>query len=591
MKNIFNKKLLYVTYFAILVTIIFSVYLVDAFKENLFKEITRDLDKKIAISETGMDIDAFEHKDSEKLKLYADELKQRSGLRTTLIDKTGNVIADSDVPLGSLKNVENHLMREEVQDALKSGSGLAIRTSATINKRLLYYCETIKKQGRVIGFIRLAMFAPEIDAKMIFIRGIAWKASTVFLLSIIIASFALVIMYNRTQKSIALEMIKQRENKKFRPISDENREEFQLIITAFNRFGSKIDKRIFKSKEKQKRLGFLYDHLNEGVALFDEDSRVLFFNKAFIQVLKIKEEKSFDEPFYYWLHFPPLVQDIESVLKSGQEITRKTKYYGETFIEYELIPTKNLSEKLEGSFILKVHDITQIQHLEEIRQDFVTNASHELNTPLASISGYLETLLSGTVKDKNKQTAFLDKIKNQTSLLINLVRDLDDLSKSDTQAIDTKTYFQPKTVLKKIVNRYRKSLGKSDLSIIDEISDLPDDCTVYSYQNYLTKIISNLLDNSIQYNKPDGKIFLRAEIKDKYIRIEVQDTGIGIRDSEKDRIFELFYRTEDAREIYSQGTGMGLTIVNNFIERMGGKMGLNTVLDQGTTVWFEFPIE
>ena len=118
MKNIFNKKLFYILYFAIFVTIIFAVYLIDALKDNLFKEIAYDLDKKIAITRAHMDIDAFEHKNSSKLKAYADEIKETSGLRTTMIDKRGYVLADSDVPLSRLDSVENHLLREEVQEAL-----------------------------------------------------------------------------------------------------------------------------------------------------------------------------------------------------------------------------------------------------------------------------------------------------------------------------------------------------------------------------------------------------------------------------------------------------------------------------------------
>lgn len=589
MKNILNKKLLYIIYFAVLVTIILAIYMIDALKDNLFKEIAYDLDKKIGITRAHMDIDVFEQKNSIKLKAYADEIKKSSGLRTTIIDKKGYVLADSDVPLSRLDSVENHLLREEVQEALRTGKGLAIRTSATINKRLLYYCETVKKQGRVIGFIRLAMFAPEIDTKMIFIKRLVWNVAIIFLLSITIAGIVLTLMYYRSQKSIVEDVIKQRKNKKFTPLSDKGREEFSQIITAFNRYGNKVYRKIYKTKEKQKRLGFLYDYLNEGIALFNESSQVLFFNQAFLNILKIKEDSSFNEPFYYWLHFPPLVQDIESIQENRVSIKRKTKYYGETFIEYELIPTKDLPGNLEGSFILRIRDITQIQRSEEIRQEFVTNASHELNTPLASINGYLETLLSDAVKDKKKQTEFLGKIKNQTSLLINLVRDLNDLSKSDTEVIDSKTYFELKSYLDQILERYKKKLANTGILLIIEIDTIPDNLTVFSYKNYLLKIISNLVDNAIQYNKRDGKIYFRSELKDNIVRIEIEDTGIGIRESEKDRIFELFYRTEDAREIYAEGTGIGLTIVQNFVQRMNGDIGIRTAIGEGTIIWFEFP--
>ncbi|MBN1408301.1 MAG: hypothetical protein JW956_10950 [Calditrichaceae bacterium] len=567
-----------------------SVYLYDALKYNLFKEIESELAKKIAITRAHMDIEDFENKNSPMLKVYADEIKRNTMLRTTMIDKIGYVLADSDVPLAELDSVENHLFRKEVQDALRSGRGMAIRTSATINKRLLYYCETVKKQGRVIGFIRLAMFAPELDARIDFIWDIIWKISILFVFSVAIAATVLTLLYNRSQKSIARDLISQRQKKKFKPLSDEGREEFHPIITALNQYSYKLHQKVYKTKEKQKRLGFLYDFFNEGIALFDDNDQVLFFNKAFLNILKIKQDSAFDEPFYYWLHFPPLVQDIEHIQKNQEIIKRSIKYYGDTYIEYELLPVKE-SDELTGNIILRIRDITQIQKLEEIRQAFITNASHELNTPLSSINGYLETLLSGTVKDKKKQTEFLEKIQKQASLLINLVRDLNDLAKSDTEMIDSKTYFELKPFLIKIMKKYNTKLKSTGIELSNNFDCLADDLTVFSYQNYLQKIISNLLDNAIQYNKKAGKIFARVELKDKMIHVEVEDTGIGIRESEKDRIFELLYRTEDAREIYSEGTGMGLTIVYNFVQRMDGKLGLKSNSGEGTIIWFEFPIE
>jgi two-component system, OmpR family, phosphate regulon sensor histidine kinase PhoR len=591
MRNIFNKKFLYILYFTILVTIVVAVYFVDILKENQFKEIAKELDKKLAITRVHMDISAFEHKSYKQLKAYADEIKKSTGLRTTLIDKQGFVLADSDVPLDKLGDVENHLLREEVQEALRTGTGLTIRRSATIGKRLLYYCETVKKNGRVIGFVRVAMFAPEIEAKMDFIRSIVWKLSIILFFSILIAGLILVIMYNRSQSSVYKDITKISDSDNFQPLSDQGREEFHQLISSINRMGNSLQQKLTKSEEQTRRLNLLYDFFDEGIAIFDENGHVLFYNHAFNRILQISERISYDKPFYYWLHFPPLVQDMESVQNLSEKFSRRTKFYGQTYIEYELIPLDESSKEINAKFVLKVKDISIIQRLEQIRQDFVTNASHELNTPLTSISGYLETLLSGTVKDKKKEKEFLRRIKKQTTLLENLVRDINDLSKSDNRLINSKEKFLLKRFLMNIHTKYEKKLKDSDLTFISEFDEIPDELEISSFKNYLNSAISNLLDNAIQYNNPGGKIYLRASVPKKIVHIEVEDTGLGIHDSEKDRIFELFYRTEDARDIYTEGTGLGLTIVQNFVQRMSGKIGIESSVGKGTTIWFEFPIQ
>lgn len=173
---------------ALLVTVL-DIFIWDQTKSYLIEEIKRDTHEKVNLARKILDDKAFENNETLKLKKFSDEIKSITGLRATLIDRNGNVLADSDIKIDNLKSVKNHLSRPEIQEALRKNSGFAIRKSLTINRDLMYYCENIRDGGRVIGFIRFALFSEDFADQMNYTVFILVVSNLVFFLIVIVLGY------------------------------------------------------------------------------------------------------------------------------------------------------------------------------------------------------------------------------------------------------------------------------------------------------------------------------------------------------------------------------------------------------------------
>jgi len=234
--------------------------------------------------------------------------------------------------------------------------------------------------------------------------------------------------------------------------------------------------------------------------------------------------------------------------------------------------------------------VTHLQQLETIRQDFVANVSHEFKTPLTSIRGYAETLLSGTIDSKKQREKFLQKIEKQTIHLENLVSDLLQLSRIEKRKTEDLVKLKPVPLIKKILSEFEPLVQESKLVFHKEIPKFEEKIRIKANEHLLQTIIWNLLTNAMQYNKPDGQIWFRLMIKDHNLRMEVEDTGLGIPPSQQERIFERFYRVEDARYQFPEGSGLGLSIVRHSVDLLSGTIGLTSEEDKGSLFWVEIPL-
>ncbi len=582
------------TFLFVLIVLIISILFVDIYNWNktknfLIEEIRLTMRKKVSLAKSFINLDVFQARNLKQLKNFADEIKERTDYRTTLIDKTGNVLADSEIPLDTLPKVENHLNRPEVQKALRTGSGLSMRHSSTIPRDLIYYCETIQKEGRIIGFIRFAMFSPDYNEKMSFLSGLIWRSNFIMVLLAIVAYFIYSKWLNVQFRKIQKPLTEQRDMQQFNSIPGQTHEEFDLLARDFNTIGEKLQRKNEKFESEKEYLYTIFNSLNEGVAAFEKDGYSVVYNSKFIEILNIKEKDLKGRPFYNWLHFPPLIQDIEHYLKNKQALKNRLKYYGNIFIEYQILPVQSSSEK-NSNFVVTIQDVTHLQRLETIRKDFVANVSHEFKTPLTSIRGYAETLLSGMLDDPEITQKFLHRIERQTEHMENLVSDLLQLSRIERNEITEIEKIEPLPLLRDIAEEFVPVAQAKNVSLEWNIPSVEKEIYIYGNQNLLYTLISNLVTNGIQYNKSGGKIWLKVTQQNDVLRIEVKDNGIGISQSEIDRIFERFYRTEASRSLYAEGSGLGLSIVRHVVELLNGKLGVESEPEKGSQFWVEIPL-
>jgi two-component system phosphate regulon sensor histidine kinase PhoR len=232
------------------------------------------------------------------------------------------------------------------------------------------------------------------------------------------------------------------------------------------------------------------------------------------------------------------------------------------------------------------HDLTDIRRTERMRRDFVANVSHEFKTPLTSIRGYAETLLSGAKDDPKIALDFLKTIERNAEHLEALVSDLLTLARLEAEVPTSKEQINLKSLIDDQIASRKKALRERDIKITLDCADI----AVHADRTRLSAALSNLIDNAIHYNKPGGEIGISAQTQNGTLDLAVADTGLGIPSEELPRIFERFYRVDKARARDSGGTGLGLAIVKHAIESQGGSIRVTSRLGSGSTFTIRLPV-
>jgi two-component system phosphate regulon sensor histidine kinase PhoR len=249
----------------------------------------------------------------------------------------------------------------------------------------------------------------------------------------------------------------------------------------------------------------------------------------------------------------------------------------------DTIPIEEAGEISQGVAVF--HDITQERQTEKMRRDFVANVSHELRTPLSAITGYAETLLDGALEDQDVSKDFVQIIFNHSQRLTQLVRDLLDLSKLESEECPFE--LQPtnlQTIVEKVVELSQKALTEKKISLsYQKPVALP---LVMAHESNIEQVVTNLLDNAIKYTPTGGSIQLRVFQQEQFVQVDVEDTGIGIEAKHIPRLFERFYRVDKARSRDLGGTGLGLSIVKHIVQYHGGDVFVKSRPGEGSTFSF-----
>ncbi len=591
MQKILKNTLFQIFIFNFVVLTAANFFLYDLLKTFILDELRAEFEKKVALARPQLDLNALEREDHGQLKDFVDRMKSLTNLRITILNRQGEVLADSDVPIGKLNSVENHLTREEIQQALMRGAGIASRRSKTIDEELIYYSETIRESGKIVGFFRTAIFMPDVNAKLSFIRSLIFKTDIIFILLILITLGFLLIKYRNKLSTIRTELAQQRAHGRIQDLGYQEDHELNKLLRELNKTLSWSQNRLSDSQIQIDQLKNILNSIASGVLAFSQQGLILFVNDAFRELFRIEEGKLENQEIYKCIHFPPLIRDIEIFLsdRTLTEINNSLKFYDETYIEYRIYRQK-IGSIGEHRYLLTVRDITRLRQLERVRRDFVANVSHEFKTPLSSIRGYAETLLSGAAQDKDTQTKFLEKIERQTIRLENLVSDILQLAKIEKKDISDMNKIDMTALIGEIIEEFITGTRNEDLILELDVADPERKIIIEANPDLVRTIIANLLSNAVQYNQPNGRIITRLYADQSYCIIEVKDNGIGISEEEVDRIFERFYRTNDARTIFAEGTGLGLSIVKNAVDSLNGQIDVTSKLGKGTSFVVKIPL-
>ena len=500
-------------------------------------------------------------------------LALQNGHRITLVDRTGRVRADSDFPAGPLPALENHASRPEVREALEGRSGVATRRSETVGRLLMY----VAVPGGP-GAVRVAADLTQVDEIIQRAQGaVAGAALIALLVGTVLALIAgRSIARPLTDIATAARAIAAGAPPRF-PRSGVP--DVDALVQSLRQMHRQLGDRFDELRREQAESGALVESMIEGVVAADGRGHIVTANPAARRLLGYGATEALpDLPELFRLKAAREV--VDAVLRGEPVEDRQLEMDDRVFLV-------NARPLPAGGAVLVLHDLTEMRRLEAVRRDFVANVSHELKTPLTSISGYAETLL-GDSADAETTHRFLRTILSNARRMQRLVDDLLDLSRIEAgRWHPTLSEVDVAAVAREC---WAALAGRADSHHIELTLDVaPDAPTVEADLDAVRQILTNLMDNSLRYTPEGGHVICRTRRVRGGVAVSIRDNGSGITREHLPRIFERFYRADLSRSREEGGTGLGLAIVKHLVEAHGGRVSAESERGSGTTVTCLFP--
>lgn len=483
--------------------------------------------------------------------------------RITLISPDGTVLYESD-PQASEDRMDNHKERPEIKQALETGDGSSARESDTVG-RVTYYYAVRLQSGDVLRVSR------QVDNVFSVFGGII----PVLIVITVYVLLVCLVMASEMTKGI------------IRPIESMAKDPDAVAYDELVPFSNMIEKQRGEIEEQMGRIQQETDKINtiianmeEGFVLLDGEKNVLMHNDSAVRLLQSGPGELIGNSFIRLSRNQNVNHCIDSASKGK---SREAEFeVGERELQLLANPVYSKGEQI--GVICIIVDVTGRHALDQMRQEFTANVSHELKTPLTSISGYAEMIESGIAKDGDVKT-FAAKIHKEAGRLVTLIGDIIRLSQLDEEL----SQVQPVRVdMASLVEECTDSLvisaDKHKVSLETDVTP----CTVRGDRNMLYELIYNLCDNAIRYNKENGSVLVSVKPRDGKVVLKVKDTGIGIPKEHQARIFERFYRVDKSRSKQTGGTGLGLAIVKHIAEQHKAQISLESEEGAGSVITVTF---
>lgn len=504
---------------------------------------------------------ALEETDAE---LYLEKLCEGIKSRVTYIDEDGTVIYDSASDSDSMGN---HSGRPEVSDAEIEGVGSEVRYSSTLDEQTFYYAMALS-DGSVI---RVARTTDSVLRSML--SGIVLMC----VILLVIGALA-VILADKTAKRLVKPLNQLDLN---RPLENKAYEELSPLLVRIDKQNRQIKTQMEQLKKNQEEYMAITEHMKDGLIVTNKQV-VLSINRAATELFGIEREECIGHDIITVSRNEVLREVLESVF-SGRDKEVPVGIGGRT---YQLIgnPVCDEHGTITGAVIF-IMDVTEKQKVEMMRREFSANVSHELKTPLMSISGYAEIMKNGMVRPEDMKK-FAGRIFSEANRLSTLVEDIIKLSRLDE---DDGSLPMENTDLLKIAGEVSERLVMRAASEQIEVKVSGTSTVIEGARQVLYEMIYNLCDNAIKYNHAGGHVWITVgENAEGYRIVSVRDDGIGIAKEHQDRIFERFYRVDKSHSKETGGTGLGLSIVKHGALLHGAKLGIQSEPGKGTEITIDF---
>lgn len=513
------------------------------------------------------------------------ELGRRMSTRLTFISG-GRVLAESDVDPAGLDRLEDHSQRPEVVAALRTGRGSHIRRSATLNKEMVYVAARLEGvPGLPDGILRLAVPFSEVRGSLDKAQaGILAVLLPILAISALATWWVLRRMagvirnFSDTVRAIG-------EGDFDRRVRDFPGREFAVLAESINSMARRIKAHMKTIRDQASRMGAVFDGLAEGVAVIGPDGRITAHNKALRAIFpgSLSPDGRFPLEAGLPLESQQAVDQLLADPAAPDPVVRQIQTGDASFLEASAVPY--LDHKDRRGLILVFHDISDIKRVEGILRDFVANASHQLRTPLTSIKGFAEVLLDMPPEDPEKGREIMATILRNADHMSKVITSMFTLAKSRFmaergRALPTNGRSALTRAAETVAARVAERRGELDFSGVPEMG-----AVVLADDDALIQVFANLLENALKYGPDQGRVEVSFLVENGRGSFRFRDRGPGIPESERERVFERFYRVDRNSIDLGGGAGLGLAICRDIVAGFGGEIFVESPPDGAGAVF------
>ena len=563
----------------ILLAAVTSGVLVETVMRTLLVDRVRDEITRVA----GLSAQAVAQRapGADAYQSLVQRLGRVAAARVTIIDADGRVLADSALSPNELAQADNHASRPEVRAALNQGRGIATRHSDTVDADMMYVAVPFR-DGPRHGVMRVAMSLANVDALIAHMR---WLISGAVLMGLAIAAGMGALASYLASRSLLQLVTRARalaSGARGERLSMPDSDELGGLAGSFNRMADELDRTLQLLSDERDRVHAILESLTDAVLALDADAAVTEMNTAALTLLGLVRAPS-GTPLIDVIRVPSL---LEAVSSAQRGITSQVEFTWPGPPRRTLLATA-APQRSSGRCVVVLRDVSELRSLETMRRDFVANVSHELRTPVSIISANVETLIGGALHDPQRAEEFLGAVQRNAERLARLVNELLDLARIDA---DEELELGPLTAegaVGAVIDLLETRAH--DRGITLEVA-VEDDLEFVGEARALEQVLVNLVDNAIKYTPKGGSVGIDIRRDGNDALIEVWDTGPGVPEAHRARLFERFYRVDPGRSRDMGGTGLGLSIVKHLIEAMRGTVGMRPRAPRGSVFWVRLPV-
>jgi two-component system phosphate regulon sensor histidine kinase PhoR len=587
-----KKSLLWHLFFSYLLITLLSLvavtwYASQSLRNFLLKQIEADLYTRALLFESLI-LDHFESPTGSGIDAFSKKLGTTVSTRFTVILPWGKVVADSD---DDPSQMDNHLDRPEINEALNSGRGTSARYSPTLKKKMMYVAVTLKKDDRTVAVVRTSLPLNEIDETL---RGIELNIALAGLLIAAFVAALSLLVFRRIRKPIeemkrGAEAFARGEFQHRLALSEW--EEMSSLGETMDQMAAELRDRINTITSQRNELEAVLSSMVEGVIAVDTEEHIISMNQAAAGIFECSPLEAQGRSIQEMIRNSDFQKLVAEALASDAPVQKDLVFYAkeeERVLSGYATLLKDADSRRKGILVV-LNDVTRLRKLENVRRDFVANVSHEIKTPLTAIKGFVETLRDGAGKSPEEADRFLRIVEKHVDRLEAIVEDLLSLSRIEGEEERGEIVLEYRFVKEVLLAAAQAVQVKAESKNIPLRISCGEDVKAKMNSPLIEQAVVNLLDNAIKYSEPGKDVHVDVEDKEKEILIHVHDQGCGIEPKHLDRLFERFYRVDKARSRKLGGTGLGLAIVKHIMQAHGGSVSVKSRPGSGSTFTLQLP--